>query len=97
MSNYTTKADLKIATCVDTSKFPKKVALATLKSNVDQLDADKLKNVPSNSNNLKSKVDQWDVDKLVPVPVDVSKLIDVVKSDAVKKVVCNAQIKKHWR
>ena len=46
---------------------------------------------------MKSKVDQWDVDKLVPVPVDVSKLIDVVKSDAVKKVVCNAQIKKHWR
>ena len=82
LSNYATKADLKNATGVDTSKFAKKVDLASLKSNVDQLDIDKLKNVPSNLKNLKSKADQLDVDKLVPVPVDLSKLSDVVKNDA---------------
>ena len=48
LSNYATKADLKNATGVDTSKFDKKVDLANLKSNVDRLDIDKLKNVPTN-------------------------------------------------
>ena len=42
LSNYATKADLKNATGVDTSKFAKKVDLANLKSNVDKLDIDKL-------------------------------------------------------
>ena len=37
LSNYATKADLKNATGVDTSKFAKKkVDLANLKSNVDK-------------------------------------------------------------
>ena len=43
LSNYATKADLKNATGVYTSKFAKKVELANLKSNVDLLDLDKLK------------------------------------------------------
>ena len=93
LSNYATKADLKNAAGVDTSKFAKKVDLANLKSNVDKLDIDKLKNVPTNLSNLKSKVDKLDVDKLVPVPVDLSKLSDVVKNDVVKKDVYNAKIK----
>ena len=38
LSNYATKADLKHATGVDTSKFAKKI-------NLDILDVDKLKNV----------------------------------------------------
>ena len=80
MSNYATKADLKNPTCVDTSKFAKKVDLANLKSDVDKLDIDKLKNVPSNLRNLKSKVAKLDVDKLVPVPVDLNKVNDVVKN-----------------
>ena len=42
---------------------------------------------------MESKVDNLDVDKLVPFPVDLSKLSDVVKKDAVKKGVYNAQIK----
>ena len=88
MPNYKTKADLKNATGIDTSKFAKKVDLANLKYNIDKLDIDKLKNVPTNLNNLKSKVDKLDVDKLVPVPVDLSKLTDVVKNDFVKKDVC---------
>ena len=85
LSNYATQADLKNGISVDTSKFAKKVDLANLKSNVDKLDIDKLKNVPTNLSNLKSKVDKLDVDKLLPVPVDLSKLSDVVKNDVVKE------------
>ena len=57
------------------------VNLARLKSNVDKLDIDQLKNVPTNLSNLESKVDKLDVDKLVPVPADLS---DLVKNDVVK-------------
>ena len=57
MYNYATKADLKNATGIDTSKFAKKVDLSNLKSDLDKLDIDKLKNAPSNLSNLKSKVD----------------------------------------
>ena len=85
LSNYATKADLKNSTGVDTSKFAEKVDLANLKSNVDKLDIDKLKNVPTNLSNLKSKVDKLDVDKLVSVPVNLSKLRVEVKNDVVKK------------
>ena len=93
LSNYSTKTDFKKATGVDTSKFAKNVNLANLKSNVDKLDIDKLKNVPTNLSNLKSKVDKLDFDKLVPVPVDLSKLSDPVKNDVVKKDAYNAKIK----
>ena len=60
--NYSTKADLKNATGVDTSKFAKKVDLAHLKSDVD-----KLKNVPTGLNSFKSKVEKLDVNKSVTV------------------------------
>ena len=93
LCNYATKADLKNATGVHRSKFAKKFDLVNLKSNVDKLDIDKLKNVPTNFNKLKSKVDQLDVDGLVPVPDDLSKLSDVVKNDAFKKDVYNAEIR----
>ena len=63
------------------------VDLTSLKSNVDKLDIEKLKNLQNNLRNLKCKVDRLDVDKSVPVPVDLSKLRDVVKNDAVKKYV----------
>ena len=75
------------------SKFTKKADLANLNSNVDKLDIDKLKNVPTNSSNFKSKTDKLDADKLVPVPVDLSKLSDIVKNDVVEKDVYNAKIK----
>ena len=57
LANYATKADLKNSADVDMSKFAKNVDLASLKSDLDNLDIDKLKNVPSNLSNLKSKVD----------------------------------------
>ena len=63
------------------------VDLASLKSNVDKLDIDKLKKVPTNLSNLKSKVGKLDIDKFVPVSVDLNKLSDVVKNDVVKKCI----------
>ena len=42
-SNYVTKSDLKNAAGVDTSDFAKKVDLANLKSDIDELNIDKLK------------------------------------------------------
>ena len=64
LSNYSTKTDLKNVTHGDTSSFAVKINLASLKTEVDKLD----------------------IDKLAPVPVDLSKLIDVVKNDVVKKL-----------
>ena len=70
LSNYATKTYLKNATGVDTSK---EVDLASLKSNVDKLNIDKLKNVPSGLTSLKSKVDKLDIGKLETTPADLSK------------------------
>ena len=70
----------------------KKIDLANLKSDVDKLDIDGLKNITTNLSNLKSNVDKLDVDKLVPILVDLSKLGDVLKNDVVKKDVCNVKI-----
>ena len=64
----------------------RKTDLVNLKSDVNKLDIDKLKNVPSNLSNLKDKVDKLDVEKLIPVPVDLSKLSDVVKMMSLKKM-----------
>ena len=63
----------------------KRLILQALKSRLDKLNIEKLKNAPTNLNNLKSKVDKLDVDKLLPVPVDLSKLSYVVKNDVVQK------------
>ena len=83
LSNYTTKTDLKNALGVDTSSFAKKSDLANLKSDVDKLDIDILKNIPTNLSNLKSKVGNLDVYELGPVPVNISKLSDVAKNNVV--------------
>ena len=77
-SIYSTKADLKIATVANASEFAKKVDLASLKSESDNLGIDKLQKAPTCLNSLKSKVDKLDVDKLVPAPVDLSKISYVV-------------------
>ena len=83
LSNYTTKTDLKNATGVDTSSFAKKNDLAHLKSDVDKLDIDILKNIPTNLSNLKSKVGNLDVYELESVPINLSKLSDVAKNNVV--------------
>ena len=62
LSNYAPKLDFKNATGVDTSYFAKRTGLANLTSDVDKLDIDKLKNVPSNLSNMKSILDKLDMD-----------------------------------
>ena len=57
LSNYATKSDLKCTTGVNTSDFAKKADLASLKSDIEKLDVDKL-------DSLKSKVNELDVGKL---------------------------------
>ena len=85
--------DLKDTTGVDSSKSAIKFDLSSLRSNIDKLDIDKLKNVPSNLSNLKSKIDKLDVDKLAPVLADLSKLSDLLKNNIAKKDEHNAKIK----
>ena len=55
-----------------------------MKSNVDKLDIDKFKNVPSGLRSLKLKVDKLSIDTLETTPVDLDKLINVVNNDVVK-------------
>ena len=56
MFNYAIKTDLKIAPNIDTSSFAKRVALASLKCNVDKLDVDKLLPVPVDLSKLRDVV-----------------------------------------
>ena len=76
----------------DTSSFAKKTDLANSKSDVDMLDIDKLKNLPTNLNNFKSKVYKLELDKLTHVPVGLTKLSNVVKQDILKKDVYKAKV-----
>ena len=46
LCNYATKTDLKNVSHVDVSSFALKSNLASLKTEVDKIDADKLKTVP---------------------------------------------------
>ena len=60
LSNYATKKDINDITRVDVSGFASKTNLAALKTEVDKIDADKLKAVPVDlaklSNVVKNKV-----------------------------------------
>ena len=47
LTNYATKTDLKNITHTDVSSFASKTNLATLKSQVDKIDVDKLKTTPT--------------------------------------------------
>ena len=85
LSNYATKTDIKNISHIDTSSFALESNVASLKTELDKLDIDKLKSLLTNLSNLKSKVDKLDIDKLKPFPVDLSKLSNVVKNEVVKK------------
>ena len=56
LSNYATKTDLKNVTHVDTSSFALKTNLASLKTEVDKLDTDKLAPVPIDLSKLSEVV-----------------------------------------
>ena len=57
-SNYSTKANLKGATGIDTSKVASKTDLASLETKVDDSNVDKLKIVPADLSKLSKVVDK---------------------------------------
>ena len=73
----------------------KETDLVSLKFNVDKLDIDKLKNVPSNLSNLKSKADKLENGKLGTTPVHLSKLNDVVEKYVYNSMIKNTEDKIH--
>ena len=64
LSNYATKTDLKNVTHVDTSNFALKTNLASLKTEVDKLDIDKLAPVPTDLSKLSDAVKMMLLKKL---------------------------------
>ena len=93
LTNYAAKSDLKNATGVDISKVAAEPDLVSLKAEVDELDIDKLKSVPTNLNKLKYKVDRLNIEKLETIPIGLSKLSKLVKYNVVKKTEYNCKIK----
>ena len=57
LSNYATKTDLKNITHVDVSSFASKTNLAALKTEVDNIDADKLKTTPTDLAKLTNAIE----------------------------------------
>ena len=64
LSNYATKADIKNISHVDTSSFALKSNLASLKTEVDKLDVDKLVLDPADLNKLSDVVKMMLLKKL---------------------------------
>ena len=88
ISNYATKTDLKNVTHVDTSSFALKTNLATLKTEVDKLDIDKLVPVPTDLSKL-SNVVKNDVLKKTVYDKLVAKVNNIDTSDFVLKTKYN--------
>ena len=84
LSNYATKTDLKNVTHVDTSSFVLKTNLASLKTEVDKLDIDKLAPVPVDLSKL-SDVVKNDVAKKTVYDKLVAKVNNIGTSDFVLK------------
>ena len=57
LSNYATKMDLNNITHVDVSSFASKTNLAALKTEVDKIDADKLKTTPADLAKLTNAIE----------------------------------------
>ena len=91
LSNYATKDDIKNITRVDTSSFALKTNLANLKSEVDKLDVDKLKPIPTDLSKL-SDVVKNDVVKKTDYNKLVTKVDNIDTSGLVKKTYYNTKI-----
>ena len=63
LANYATKTDLKNITHVDVSSFASKTNLAALKTEVDKIDADKLKTTPTDFAKLTNAIENDAVKK----------------------------------
>ena len=57
LTNYATKTDLKNITHVDVSSFASKTNLAALKTEVDKIDADRLKTAPADLTKLTNAIE----------------------------------------
>ena len=84
VSNYATETDLKNVTHVDASNFESKANLASLKTEVDKLDIDKLTPVPNELAKL-SNVIKNDVAKKTEYNKLVTKVDNIDTTDFVKK------------
>ena len=84
LSNYATKTDLKNVTHVDTSSFALKTNLASLKTEVDKLDIEKLALVPVDLSKLSDVVKNDVVKKAVSDKL-VAKINNIDTSDFVLK------------
>ena len=87
LSHYATKDDIKNMTHVDTSSFALKTSLANLKNEVDKLDVDKLKPIPTDLSKLSNVVKNYVVEK-----TDYNKL--VAKVDNID--ICGLVKKTHY-
>ena len=65
LTNYATKTDLKNITHVDVSSFASKTNLAALKTEVDKMDADRLKTAPTDLAKLTNAIKNHVVKKNV--------------------------------
>ena len=63
LANYATKTDLNNVTHVDVSSFASKTNLAALKTEVDKIDADKLKTTPADLSKLTNAIENDAVKK----------------------------------
>ena len=93
LSNYATKADIKNISHVDTSSFALKSNLASLKTEVDKLDIDKLIPVPVDLSKLSDVVKNDDgkkavYDKVVEKAnnIDNSGIVSKIKYDSRQKI-----------
>ena len=84
LSNYATKTDLKNVSHVDVSSFALKSNLASLKTEVAKIDADKLKTVPVDLAKL-SNVVKNDVLKKIEYNKLVTKVYNIDNTNFVKK------------
>ena len=84
LSNYATKTDLKNVSHVDVSSFALKSNLASLKTEVDKLDVDKLVPVPNDLAKL-SNVVKNDVVKKIEYNKLVTKVDNIDTTNFVKK------------
>ena len=69
---------------IDLSNYATKTDI----KNVSHVDTSNLA-LKTNLACLKTEVDKLDIDKLAPVPFDLSKLIDIVRNDVIKKNMIN--------
>ena len=65
LANYATKDDVKNITHVDVSSFAGKTNLAALKTEVDKIDADKVKTTHTDSAKLTNAIEHDVVKKLI--------------------------------